>query len=91
MPSHSWAAHQGHAHSKDPVIQLVAVQLPQARHQGREFRDTLVDVVDGGFYTYLHTCMHMYLQIYIYIYNIFPKKITHTHIYIYLQNYMFTY
>jgi len=31
--------HHRHAHSKDPVIQLVAVQLPQARHQGREFRD----------------------------------------------------
>ena len=37
--------HQGHAHSKDPVIQLVAVQLPQARHQGREFRDTSVYIL----------------------------------------------
>lgn len=61
--SGSWfigiSAFQGHAHSKDPVIQLVAVQLPQARHQGREFRDTSVHILLMAFGVYLYIYIYM--------------------------------
>ena len=57
--------HQGHAHSKDPVIQLVAVQLPQARHQGREFRDTSVFIDCGWWLVCIYTQKpHTFIQIY---------------------------
>ena len=99
--------HQGHAHSKDPVIQLVAVQLPQARHQGREFRDTSVYilrmVVDMFmfyliclYFTHTHiqyTCMYVhFLFTYMYKYSCnHMHSFANMHLYTYVCTYVHTY